>query len=189
MEFWWNCARFPKKPFELHRDPYPGVKGLNGTQASAAPTDFTQKLGGQGLRPECPTLGDMLEGPGSPPRIQYGGGCCSGLGPDGPQADMLDFSWDLQWRCILLFFYHKKIFFMKVFCPSPKKVYVASKQENLKAHIKPICLPGGGQLGLRPTPPPFCVKFTGAPGAGGPLRPAIPGLWQEQSWEDCSFGC
>ena len=34
----------------------------------------------------------------------------------------------------------------------------------------------GGCLGLRPGPPPFCVKSAGSPEAGGAFRPAIPGF-------------
>ena len=53
------------------------------------------------------------------------------------------------------------------------------------------CLPGGCS-GLRPRPPPFCVKSAGAAKAGGPLRPLTPGKpkldahWKQSS-EPCSF--
>ncbi len=65
-----------------------------------------------------------------------------------PLADMLDFYTNFD---------------MKAFCPSQKnKRFVLQTKKKIKMLIKnPICLPGG-QLGLRPRPPPLCMKSAGA---------------------------
>ena len=74
------------------------------------------------------------------------------------------------------------IFFMKSFCPSPKinkknKVFFLEKDPDLvllesSLKIQHVCQ--GGWLGLRPWPPPFCMKSAGGgTRSQGPLRPAI----------------
>ncbi len=79
----------------------PVSKGRTPPPPSATPADLTQKEGAQSLRPEWPPgrhVGFLLRffskmaegpiqalGPGSPLRIQYGGGAVQALGPAAPQ--------------------------------------------------------------------------------------------------------
>ena len=125
-----------------------GVKGLNGPQASSAPTDFTQKGGGRGLRPEQPPCETCWIFNEIFPRWWRGAIWAFGL-------DMLDFSSDLQKHCIRHpFFCHKKFPSWKLFILHQKK----KKKNSL------YCKQIGKSKNLRGRPKP------------GPLRPAISGL-------------